>query len=285
MRKHKQMTGHQIAGVGQRRLFQVAPEKSNTVKGEVLIQPHAELEEKIIEVNQLSSVSKYKTPIELNGKPVEAVVCSHYVMGEKLEDLPCFKVKCYYCVKAHENWARFTEEVDEAVPLGVGMQRWRIAGGGSTKINWGMEDCTRVDINSCSSEDVSRVVLKGVPEGSTCGSETSNVSSTSNQEGAKNLIRDSPVQISDGGGISGSGESGPEISNIGVAARDFGWYKTNKINPSGDPELQEVAKDVLLEEEDAIEEHFEPVMAGEEYGILGVDADDTGGPSSWEFSI
>ncbi|KAH3862945.1 hypothetical protein DPMN_025920 [Dreissena polymorpha] len=256
----------------------------------------AELEEKIIEVNQLSSVSKYKIPIELNGKPMETVVdtgadvtiiseeperkhvnadtlsrphmpdrvCSHYVTGEKLEDLPCFKLNCHYCMKAHENWARSTEEVDEAVPLGVGMQRCRIAGGGSTKVNWDMENSTSVDINRCSSEDVSRVVLKGVPEGSTCGSETSNVSSTSNQEGAKNFIRDSPVQISDGGGISGSGESGPAISNIGVAARDSGWYKINKINPSGDPELQEVAKDLLLEEEEA---HIEPVMAGEEYEI------------------
>ncbi|KAH3716878.1 hypothetical protein DPMN_059611 [Dreissena polymorpha] len=120
------------------------------------------------------------------------------------------------------------------------MQRWRIAGGGSTKINWDMEDSTRVDINRCSSEDVSRVILKGVPEGSTCGSQASIVISTSYQEGAKNLIRDSPVQISDGGGISGSGESGPAILNIGVAARDSGWYKIYKINPSGDPELQEM---------------------------------------------
>ncbi|KAH3880396.1 hypothetical protein DPMN_004310 [Dreissena polymorpha] len=227
----------------------------------------AELEEKNIEVNQLSSVSKYKMPIEINDKPVETVVdtaadvtiiseepgrkhvnadtlsrppmpdrvCSHYVTGKKLEDLPCFKVNCHYCVKAHENWARFTEEVDEAVPLGDRGRR-------------------------CSSEDVSRVVLKGVPEGSTCGSETSNMSSTSNQEGAINLIRDSPVQISDVGGISGSGESGPEILNNGVTARDSGWYKINKINPSGDPELQEVAKDVLLEEEEAMEAHIEPAL-------------------------
>ncbi|KAH3716879.1 hypothetical protein DPMN_059612 [Dreissena polymorpha] len=85
----------------------------------------AELEEKNIEVNQLSSVSKYKMSIELNDKPVKTVVdtgadvtiiseepgrkhvnadtlsrppmpdrvCSHYVTGEKLEDLPCFKVR------------------------------------------------------------------------------------------------------------------------------------------------------------------------------------------------
>jgi len=67
-------------------------------------------------------------------------------MGAKLEDLPCFKANCHYCKKAHENWARFTEEVDEAVPLGSGMQRLRIAGGGgSTKINWDKEDSTRVN--------------------------------------------------------------------------------------------------------------------------------------------
>ncbi|KAH3806587.1 hypothetical protein DPMN_134910 [Dreissena polymorpha] len=221
------------------------------------------------------------------------------MMGAKLEDLPCFKAICHYCKKAHQNWARFTEEVDKSVPLGVGMQCLRIAGGGgSTKINWDKEDNTKVEINGCSSkdvslleinrclsEDVSLVVLKGVPEGSKSGSESSNVSSTSNQEGAKNLIRDSPVQISDGGGISGSGESGPTISKIGVAARDSWWYKINKINPSGDPELHEVAKDVLLEEDEAIEAHIKLVMAGEDYEILGIDADDTGGPSSWGFSI
>ncbi|KAH3718434.1 hypothetical protein DPMN_061238 [Dreissena polymorpha] len=88
------------------------------------------------------------------------------------------------------------------------------------------------------------------------------MSSTSDQEDAKNLIRDSPVQIYDGGGISGSGESRPVISNIGIVARDSGWYKINKINPSGDPELHEVAKDVLLEEEETIEAHIELVMVG-----------------------
>ncbi|KAH3840084.1 hypothetical protein DPMN_113526 [Dreissena polymorpha] len=216
-------------------------------------------------------------------------------MGAKLEDLPCFKTNCHYCKKAHENWARFTEEVDEAVPLGVGMHCSRIAGGGgSTKIYWDKEDNTKVETNGCSSEDVSLVeinrclsedvslvVLKGVPEGSKCGSESSKVSSTSDQE-RPFLIRDSPVQISDGGGFSGSGESGPVNLNIGVAARDSGWYKINKINPSGDPELQEVAKDVLLEE--AMEAHIEPVMAGE-YEMLGIDANDTSGPSCWGLSI
>ena len=49
--------------------------------------------------------------------------------------------------------------------------------------------------------------------------------------------------------------------------------------------MHEVAKDVLLEEEEAIEAHIELVMVGEEYEILGVDVADTGGPSSWSFSI
>ncbi|KAH3755370.1 hypothetical protein DPMN_190064 [Dreissena polymorpha] len=137
-----------------------------------------------------------------------------------------------------------------------------IARGGSTKINWDMEDSTRLDRNRCSAEGVSLVVLKGVPEGSKCGSETANMSSTSDQEDAKNLIRDSPVQTYDGGGISWSGESRPVISNIGIFARDSGWYKINKINPSGDPELHEVAKDVLLEEEETIKAHIELVMVG-----------------------
>ncbi|KAH3730586.1 hypothetical protein DPMN_056576 [Dreissena polymorpha] len=162
-------------------------------------------------------------------------VCSHYLIGAKLEDLPCFKAICLFCKKAHKNWARFTEEVDEAVLLGVGVQRLRIASGGSTKMHWDMEDSSRVDKNRCSSEDVSRVVLKGVSEGSKCGSETANVCSTSDQEDAKNLIRDSPVQIYDGGGFTGSGESRPVISNIGIVARDSGWYKINKINLTGNP--------------------------------------------------
>ncbi|KAH3713704.1 hypothetical protein DPMN_073501 [Dreissena polymorpha] len=151
------------------------------------------------------------------------------------------------CKKTHENWARFTEKVHEVVPLGVLMQRLRIAG------------------NRHSSEDVSRVVLNDVSEGSKCASETSNMSSTPDQEGAKNLIRISSMQISDG-------ESGPAISNIGVAARDSGWYNINNINPSGDLEVHE----------EAFEARIELVMAGEEYEILGVTVDDTGGPKEEE---
>ncbi|KAH3851020.1 hypothetical protein DPMN_093497 [Dreissena polymorpha] len=85
----------------------------------------------------------------LSRPPMPDKVCSHYVMGAKRfamlqSPLPLLQ-DCHYCKKAHSNWARFTEEVDEAVPLGVDMQRLRIAGGGSTKINWDKEDSTRVN--------------------------------------------------------------------------------------------------------------------------------------------
>ena len=41
--------------------------------------------------------------------------CSSYRLGVKPEDLPCGG--CKKCAKAHENWSRFTEEVDDVVSL------------------------------------------------------------------------------------------------------------------------------------------------------------------------
>ena len=41
--------------------------------------------------------------------------CEAFMSGVRPEDLPCGG--CKYCVRAHETWAAFTEEVDEAVPL------------------------------------------------------------------------------------------------------------------------------------------------------------------------
>ncbi|KAH3775400.1 hypothetical protein DPMN_176802 [Dreissena polymorpha] len=64
-------SGRESKGIG---VSEVVPENSNIDTKEVLIQTDAALEEEMIEVNQLQSVSKYKLPIELNGKPVEAVV-------------------------------------------------------------------------------------------------------------------------------------------------------------------------------------------------------------------
>ena len=38
--------------------------------------------------------------------------------GVRPEDLPCGG--CEYCVRAHQNWRSFIDEVDEAVPLAKG---------------------------------------------------------------------------------------------------------------------------------------------------------------------
>ena len=41
--------------------------------------------------------------------------CSNYRFGVTPEDLPC--AGCKKCRRAHENWSRFTEEIDDVVPL------------------------------------------------------------------------------------------------------------------------------------------------------------------------
>ena len=44
--------------------------------------------------------------------------CAAFVTGIRPEDLPCGG--CKYCVRAHQNWGSFTDDVDEAVPLAKG---------------------------------------------------------------------------------------------------------------------------------------------------------------------
>ena len=46
--------------------------------------------------------------------PDEMDVCPHYD-GKLLSDLPCGG--CKYCERAHKNWARFDEDIDDVVPL------------------------------------------------------------------------------------------------------------------------------------------------------------------------
>ena len=43
--------------------------------------------------------------------------CDCYTSGVKLESLPCYP--CHYCAKAHSQWERFKEDVDDVVPLAV----------------------------------------------------------------------------------------------------------------------------------------------------------------------
>ena len=44
--------------------------------------------------------------------------CAAFVTGIRPEDLPCGG--CKYCVRAHQNWGSFTDDVDEAVLLAKG---------------------------------------------------------------------------------------------------------------------------------------------------------------------
>lgn len=53
----------------------------------------------------------------LSRMPDDMEVCNCYHAGEKVEDLPCGG--CPYCTRAHTQWARFSEDVDDVVPLAV----------------------------------------------------------------------------------------------------------------------------------------------------------------------
>ena len=46
-------------------------------------------------------------------------ICNCYEAGKKLENLPCFENGnvCKFCTRAHSEWARFEEDVDDVVPL------------------------------------------------------------------------------------------------------------------------------------------------------------------------
>ena len=43
--------------------------------------------------------------------------CDCYSAGQKLHDLPCGG--CHYCTRAHKQWARFNDDVDDVIPLAV----------------------------------------------------------------------------------------------------------------------------------------------------------------------
>lgn len=48
-------------------------------------------------------------------RPAEEGQCEAFMVGVRPGDLPCGG--CKYCVRAHQSWGSFTEEVGEAVPL------------------------------------------------------------------------------------------------------------------------------------------------------------------------
>jgi hypothetical protein len=49
--------------------------------------------------------------------PDKMTECDCYHAGAVPESLPCGG--CAYCVRAHHQWSRFTEDVDDVVPLSV----------------------------------------------------------------------------------------------------------------------------------------------------------------------
>ena len=54
------------------------------------------------------ALSRIKDPLE---------ECDCYSAGQKLHDLPCGG--CHYCTRAHKQWARFNDDVDDVIPLAV----------------------------------------------------------------------------------------------------------------------------------------------------------------------
>ena len=75
----------------------------------------------IEELSQYHMVVKHRAGIRhgnadaLSRIPDPLSPCSDYVAGIKPEDLPCGG--CHYCSRAHRQWARFCEDIDEAVGL------------------------------------------------------------------------------------------------------------------------------------------------------------------------
>ena len=47
--------------------------------------------------------------------PVEEAICDCFNAGMNLESLPCYP--CKFCAKAHSQWGRFLQDVDDVIPL------------------------------------------------------------------------------------------------------------------------------------------------------------------------
>ena len=65
---------------------------------------------------QHSSGSKHSNSDGLSRIPVQRE-CDCYTAGRSLEFLPC--KGCHFCIRLHEQWRRFEEEVNDVVPLSV----------------------------------------------------------------------------------------------------------------------------------------------------------------------
>ena len=84
-------------------------------------EPQGQLARWLEELSQYNMVLRHRPGRDhcnadaLSRKPAYPGECGAYGAGRRLEELPCGG--CRYCARAHENWAAFTDDVDEAVPL------------------------------------------------------------------------------------------------------------------------------------------------------------------------
>ena len=53
----------------------------------------------------------------LSRNPDVFPTCSEYRSGKTVEERPCGG--CRYCTRAHENWSRFSDDVDDVLLLSV----------------------------------------------------------------------------------------------------------------------------------------------------------------------
>ena len=86
-------------------------------------QPHGQLARWLEELAQYDmkiihrSGTKHVNADLLSRLPDPVETCPCYDAGRHLEHLPCGG--CHYCTRAHQEWGRFLEDVDDVVPLAV----------------------------------------------------------------------------------------------------------------------------------------------------------------------
>ena len=77
--------------------------------------------------------------------------CDCYMAGRKVEDLPCGG--CPFCRRAHQQWSRFEEDVDDVVPLAVRAVSYsNSASTGVLDEPQGDQEARRSKVNSLSKE-------------------------------------------------------------------------------------------------------------------------------------
>ena len=85
--------------------------------------PQGQLARWIEELSQYDMLIQHRKGKEhvnadaLSRMPDDLEYCDNYRAGVYLDSLPCHG--CSYCTRAHEQWSRFEEEVDDVVPLTV----------------------------------------------------------------------------------------------------------------------------------------------------------------------